>query len=172
MTMSQIKSASTAAPATPRRRVTMERVYNAPIEDVWELWTTKDGIESWWGPDGFKTTVRAIDLRVGGELHYAFTATGKDQIAFMEKAGMPTTTESRVTYTEVSPPNRLRYTHLADFIPGVAPYDVDTIVELTQTPQGVRMVLTFDAMHDEHWTEMAVQGWTNELEKLAKLLAA
>jgi len=172
MTMSQTKSTAAETPVTPRRRITMERVYNAPIEEVWELWTTKEGIESWWGPDGFKTTVRAIDLRVGGELRYAFTAVAKEQIAFMEKAGMPTTTESRVRYTEVSPPNRLRYTHLADFIPGVAPYNVDTVVELTQTAQGVRMTLTFDAMHDEHWTEMAVKGWTMELEKLAKLLAA
>lgn len=172
MTMRQTKPSSAEISAAPRRRITMERVYNAPIEDVWELWTTKEGIESWWGPDGFKTTVRAIDLRPGGELHYAFTAVAKEQLAFLQKAGMPTTNECRARYTEVSPPNRLRYTHLADFIPGMAPYDVDTIVELTQTAQGVRMTLTFDAMHDEHWTEMAVKGWTMELEKLAKVLAA
>lgn len=170
MNPTQPKSAPTLA--MPRRRITMERVYNAPIEDVWELWTTKDGIESWWGPDGFKTTVRAMDLRPGGELRYAFTAVEPAQIAFLEKAGMPTTTEARVTYREVNPPRRLSYIHLADFIPGVEPYNVDTVVELTETPQGVRMVLTFDAMHDEGWTEMAVKGWTNELEKLAKVLAA
>jgi len=27
-------------------------------------------------------------------------------------------------------------------------------------------------MHDDYWTEMAVKGWTSELEKLAKALAA
>jgi hypothetical protein len=32
-------------------------------------------------------------------------------------------------------------------------------------------VLTFDAMHDEHWTKMATMGWQNELEKLARALA-
>ena len=170
MTQTQPQSATLAS--SPRRRITMERTYDASIDDVWEMWTTKEGIESWWGPDGFKTTVRAIDLRVGGELHYAFTATAKEQIAFMEKAGMPTTTETRIRYTEVSPPNRLRYTTLADFVPGVAPYTVDTVVELVATPQGVRLMVTFDAMHDEHWTEMAVKGWTMELEKLAGVLAA
>ena len=35
------------------KRTTLERNFNASIDDVWELWTTKDGIESWWGPDGF-----------------------------------------------------------------------------------------------------------------------
>jgi hypothetical protein len=33
------------------------------------------------------------------------------------------------------------------------------------------MVLTLDAMHDEYWTKMAVMGWENELDKLARLLA-
>lgn len=35
------------------RKIVIERKYAASIEDVWELWTTKEGIESWWGPDGF-----------------------------------------------------------------------------------------------------------------------
>jgi uncharacterized protein YndB with AHSA1/START domain len=155
-----------------RRIVTLERTFNAPIEDVWNLWTTKDGIESWWGPEGFAVKVRKLDLRPGGELLYAMTATAPDQIEFMKKAGMPLTTESRVIYTEVVPPRRLAYLQLADFIPGIEPYEVPTTVELDQSPQGVRMVLTFAAMHDEHWTSMAVMGWESELGKLAKLLEA
>jgi uncharacterized protein YndB with AHSA1/START domain len=31
-------------------RITIERTYLARIEDVWALWTTKEGLESWWGP--------------------------------------------------------------------------------------------------------------------------
>jgi predicted dehydrogenase len=58
------------------------------------------------------------------------------------------------------------------YVPGVAPYDVETLVELAESAQGVRLVLTFDAMHDEHWTQMARMGWENELGKLAKALAA
>jgi len=155
-----------------RRRVTLERTFAAPIEEVWELWTTKDGIESWWGPDGFAVKVQQIDLRPGGELVYAMTATGADQIDYMKKAGMPVTTVSRLTYTEVDPPRRLAYSQTADFIPGVEPYEVPTTIDLESTPQGVKMVLSFQAMHDEHWTNMAVMGWESELGKLAKLLEA
>jgi uncharacterized protein YndB with AHSA1/START domain len=36
--------------AAPKRKITLERTYPSPIEDVWDLWTTKDGIESWWAP--------------------------------------------------------------------------------------------------------------------------
>ena len=166
--------APSLAPKTQdaRRKVTLERTFNAPIEEVWDLWTTKEGIESWWGPDGFAVKVHTLDLRPGGEPVYAMTATGPDQIDFLKQAGMPATTVSRLTYAEVDPPRRLAYSQTADFIPGVEPYEVPTTVELESRPEGVRMVLTFQGMHDEHWTNLAVMGWENELGKLAKLLEA
>jgi uncharacterized protein YndB with AHSA1/START domain len=152
------------------KRITLERTYKASIEDVWELWTTKEGIESWWGPDGFAVKVRKIDLRPGGELLYAMTAIGKEQVAFMKRQGMPLTQELRITYSEVVPCRRLAYLHLADFIPGVEPYNVATSIDLHPTKHGVRIVLTFDAMHDDVWTQRATMGWENELEKLATAL--
>ena len=157
---------------TVRPKLTLERKLQASIDDVWELWTTKEGIESWWGPEGFSVAVRELDLRPGGKLSYAMTATGAEQAEFVRKAGMPVTTENRVTFTEVKPPHRLVYKELADFIPGVEPYEVETIVELSQVSGGVRLVLTFEAMHDDHWTEMARLGREGELERLAKVLAA
>ena len=153
-----------------RQRVRLERTFNAAIEQVWELWTTKDGIESWWGPDGFEVKVRKLDFRPGGELLYDMTAIAPDQIEFMKKAGMPLTTPSFVNYTEVVPLTRFAFTQLVDFIPNVKPYKVAMTVEFDASPQAVRMVLTLDAMHDEYWTKMAVMGWENELDKLAKLL--
>jgi hypothetical protein len=116
--------------------------------------------------------VHKLDLRPGGELLYAMTATAAPQIEFMKKAGMPLTTEARISFDEIVPHRRLAYTHLADFIPGVEPYDVATLVELFSSPQGVRMVLTFDAMHDDVWTQRASMGWESELNKLALALAA
>ena len=154
------------------KRITMERVFRADIQDVWDLWTTKDGIESWWGPGGFTVKVRTLDLRPGGQLLYAMTAIDPPQVEFMKKAGMPLTTEARITFTEVDPRRRLAYVHLADFIPGVEPYDVATIVELRETPEGVHMALSFDAMHNDEWTERAVMGWTSEIGKLAERLAS
>lgn len=164
------ESTSKSAAAAGRKRVTMERTFVAPIEDVWELWTTKDGIESWWGPDGFQVKVSEIDLRPGGLLLYSMTAVGADQVAFMKQAKMPLTQHCRITYTEVVAPRRLGYNHLADFIPGVEPYDVATLVELIASGDQVQMRLTFDAMHEPYWTQMAVAGWESELDKLARRL--
>lgn len=155
----------------PRQRITLERVYRADVQDVWDLWTTSDGIESWWGPGGFQVTVRKLDLRPGGELLYAMTAVDPPQVEFLKNAGMPLTHELRITFTEVVPRRRLAYVHLADFIPGIEPYDIATVVELYPVPEGVRMVLTFDAMHSDEWTQRAVTGWEGELGKLAAVLA-
>jgi len=154
-----------------RRRVSIERTFaGAAAEDVWALWTTKEGIESWWGPDGFEVNVRRLDVRLRGELLYAMTATAPDQIEFLKKAGMPLTTESLVRYTDVVPLERLAFTQLADFIPGVKPYEVATTVAFEMIPEGVRLVLTLDAMHDEHWTKLAVMGWEQELDNLGRML--
>lgn len=165
------KKETAPASAAPRRRITLDRSYRASIDEVWDLWTTKEGIESWWGPEGFEVKVRKLDLRPGGELLYAMTAVAPAQVQFMKKEGMPITTEARITFEEIVPKRRLAYRHLADFIPGVEPYDVETVVELVETPDGVRLVLTFDAMHDEAWTKRAVEGWGMELGKLGEALA-
>lgn len=152
-------------------KLTLERTFQASIDEVWELWTTREGIESWWGPEGFSVTVSELDLRPGGGLAYAMSAVGADQVEYMAKAGMPRTTEHRLTFTEVDPPRRLGYRDLADFIPGVEPYEVNTLIELQAVEEGVRVVLTFDRMHDERWTRLARMGRESELDRLAKVLA-
>jgi uncharacterized protein YndB with AHSA1/START domain len=162
----------TTAPATARARFSIQRSYAASIEEAWALWTTQSGIESWWGPEGFDVTVTSLDLRPGGELVYVMTAAAPEQVAFMKQAGMPLSTECRVTYTEVAPPSRLAYKTLADFIPGVTPYEVSTVVELKATDDGVKLVITFDAMHDDVWTERARAGHESQQRKLDALLAA
>lgn len=153
-----------------RPQLTLERTFDATPEEVWELWTTRDGIEAWWGPDGFKVEVEALDLRPGGDCVYAMSATGPEQVEFMTRAGMPLITQHRVTYTEVVPPRRLAYRSLTDFIPDVDPYEVNTTIELQPVEAGVRMVLTFDAMHDDRWTQLARMGHESELSRLERVL--
>ncbi|MEO8482212.1 MAG: SRPBCC domain-containing protein [Acidobacteriota bacterium] len=165
-----MNNVGTPGTPSPRKQITLERIYQADIQDVWDLWTTKEGIESWWGPGGFSVTVSKLDLRPGGVLLYAMTAIDPPQVAFMQKAGMALTTNARITFTEIIPRRRLAYLNLADFIPGVDPYDVATVVELHETREGVRMVLTLDAMHNDEWTNRAVMGWEGELGKLAAVL--
>jgi uncharacterized protein YndB with AHSA1/START domain len=155
-----------------RRRITFERTFEAPVEDVWELWTTKAGVESWWGPEGFRVKVHAIDPRPGGEMRYLMTAVDPAIVEGMKRANLPLATEAKLTYREIAPFRRLSYFHAVDFVPGVAAYDVETVVQLAAGAAGVRMVVTIEAMHDARWTEMAVKGWESQLDKAGRLLAA
>jgi uncharacterized protein YndB with AHSA1/START domain len=162
----------TAASTSARARFSITRTYDASLQEAWDLWTTKTGIESWWGPEGFDVTVLSLELTPGGALVYRMTATAPEQVAFMQRAGMPLSTDCRITFTHVTPPVRLAYTTCADFVPGIAPYDVATVVELKETDGGVKLTITFDAMHDDVWTERARAGHESQLRKLDKLLGA
>jgi hypothetical protein len=99
------------------------------------------------------------------------TATGPQQVAFMKQQGMPLSTECRVTYTEVSPPYRLAYKTLTDFVPDVAAYEVATVVELQATTDGVKITVTSQAMHDDVWTERARAGHESQMRKLDALMS-
>lgn len=152
-------------------RVRLVRTLRAPVAEVWALWTTVDGIESWWGPDGFAVTVVHLDLRPGGELRYLMRAETPAMREFMRREGMPEAHPARLVYREVVPEHRLAYLHDVDFVPGVAAYQIETVVELHVVAGAVRMTVEFDPMHDPTWTARATAGWTSELDKLERRLS-
>ena len=98
-------------------RITLERRYEAALEELWRLWTTKEGFESWWGPDGFRVEVHHIDPRVGGELRYDMIAVAPAQIQYMKKANLPVAHATHGTFVEVKPFESLAINHRIDFIP-------------------------------------------------------
>ena len=151
--------------------IMMERRYRAKVADLWALWTTPAGLESWWGPPGFGVTVQQMDLRAGGALRYVMTALAPEMVAFMKANGMPTATPAQATYDAVQPMTRLAYRPLVDFVPGRAAYETRRVVEFLADGDAVTMRLTFDSMHDAEWTERQRMGWELELGKLATLLA-
>ncbi|HYM94840.1 MAG TPA: SRPBCC domain-containing protein [Chitinophagaceae bacterium] len=53
--------------STADRELIINRVLNAPVELVWEVWTNTDHIKNWWGPNGFSNTINKMELARGGE---------------------------------------------------------------------------------------------------------
>lgn len=155
-----------------RSPIKFERRYDASVEDLWDLWTTKEGFESWWGPEGFRVEVHRMDLRVGGELFYDMIAVGTDEIAWMKKEGMPVSHETRGTFVEVAPYSRLKIQHMIDFIPGLKPYENNILVEFIPEGSSVRMVVAIDRHPDEEWTSRAAAGFESQLTKLPAALAS
>lgn len=149
----------------------IERRYRAALTDLWALWTTPAGLESWWGPPGFAVTVQEMDLRPGGTLRYTMTAVAPEMVAFMQKNGMPTATPAQITYDTITPMTRLAYRNLVDFVPGHAPYHTRMVVEFIPEGEAVLLRLTFDQMHDAEWTNRQRMGWELELGKLQAVLS-
>ena len=58
----------------PIKEVEFERVYEAPLEKVWQAWTDPEMIKQWWGPRNVSIPECEIDLRVGGKIHIVMEA--------------------------------------------------------------------------------------------------
>ncbi|HEY0712573.1 MAG TPA: SRPBCC domain-containing protein [Polyangia bacterium] len=160
--MSTGRSSTASTPA----KVVIERTYRADIKDIWDLWTTKAGFESWWGPQGFRAEVKEIDARAGGALRYEMIADAPEAIAALKELGRPKSHDTRSLFTEVKPRTRLVIRSVIDFIPGVATYESDIAVDFITAADRVRMVVTLDAMHSDEFTQMQTEGFTSQLTKL------
>lgn len=57
--------------AQDTRAIVSESEIDAPVEEVWKAFTTKEGIESWMVP------VAEIDLRIGGAMRTNYNPQGK-----------------------------------------------------------------------------------------------
>ena len=163
-------SQQTAPKDTPT--VQLERSYEAAPEELWALWTTKEGFESWWGPEGFRVEVHALDAREGGELNYDMIADAPEMIAHMKAQGMPLSHGTRGRFTDVRPHRHLAIVHVIDFIPGQPPYENRMEVDFIPEGRTVRMVVRVEPHRDPHWTQMATQGMESQLTKVPAALAA
>ncbi len=54
----------------------ISRIYDAPLQAVWDAWTDPDQVARWWGPRGFTLTTHSKDLRPGGT--WVYTMHGPD----------------------------------------------------------------------------------------------
>lgn len=57
-------------------------------------------------------------------------------------------------------------TNVIDFLPGVPKYESHIAVDFIVAGDGVRMVVTLDAMHSDEFTKMQKDGFTSQLSKL------
>jgi uncharacterized protein YndB with AHSA1/START domain len=79
--------------------IRITRIYDAPVETVWDAWTDPEQVAQWWGPRGFSLTTHSKDLRVGGTWRY--TMHGPDGVDYPNKT----------QYLEVQEHAKLVYDH-------------------------------------------------------------
>lgn len=87
------------SPETADRELTISRLINAPRELVFEAFSEVRHLSQWWGPNGFTTTTRAFEFRVGGE--WMFMMHGPDGTDYSEW----------IQWTEITRPERISLLH-------------------------------------------------------------
>jgi uncharacterized protein YndB with AHSA1/START domain len=157
---------SPAAPATPQASIVIERTYRAPVADLWALWATKAGFESWWGPEGFRVEVHTLEARAGGALTYDMIADAPDAVAAMKRVGQPLSHATRGRFAEFKPLERLRLVHVIDFLAGFEPYESTIEVDFHAAGDHARMVVTLHPHREPQFTKMSAEGFRSQLTKL------
>src|SRR4029077_17586493 len=88
-----------AQSASSDREIVMSRVISAPRERVFEAFTQVRHLSRWWGPEGFSTTTRSFEFRVGGT--WDFVMHRPDGTDYQEW----------ITWREIVPPERIALLH-------------------------------------------------------------
>jgi uncharacterized protein YndB with AHSA1/START domain len=157
---------STQKGSTSRSSTVIERRYRTRVEELWGLWTTKEGFESWWGNDGSRVEVHTIEARERGTLHYDMIAVAPADIAARSRMGLPPSSSVCARFTEFKPYQRLILAHVIDFVPGVEPYEQTIAVDFFPAGDMVRMVTTIEPMHSEELTQTSIRVFTSQLKIL------
>lgn len=89
-------------PNVKPNEISILRIYDAPVEKVWEAWVDPKQVKQWWGPRGFTLTTASKDVRVGGT--WIYTMHGPDGTDY----------PNMTTYYEVEKHAKLVYDHGAN----------------------------------------------------------
>jgi uncharacterized protein YndB with AHSA1/START domain len=84
--MNTTSTSMSKSTTTKKSQVTFERTFRAGIEKVWKMWTTKEALAKWWGPEGFAAEVRRLDVRPGGGFEIVMTAVLQEIIDHLKAA--------------------------------------------------------------------------------------
>ena len=142
---------------TADREIRLSRKLDAPVELVWEVWTTPEHIANWWGPNGFTNTIHKMEVKPGGV--WELVMHGPDGTDYKNKS----------VFKEIVPFKKIVYEHVS------APKFVSTI-EFEQ--QGEQTLISWHMLFEtaEQFIQVvktfkADEGLKQNIEKLQVYLA-
>jgi uncharacterized protein YndB with AHSA1/START domain len=73
----------------------LSRLFDAPRDLVWKVYTEAEHLEKWWGPKGMTMKRATVDLRPGGLFHYGMATPDGHEMW------------GKFIYRDIAPPSRL-----------------------------------------------------------------
>jgi uncharacterized protein YndB with AHSA1/START domain len=128
----------------------VSKVFDAPVQEVWKLWTEPEYVKQWWGPDKFICTIANINFKegdtslvsmkapddFGGQIHYCIWA-----------------------YTKIIPFERIEFVQNLANENGIKQQPI-AVGMPADFPEDIRTVVTFTSI-GENKTEMTVSEYAD-----------
>lgn len=145
--------------ANEGQELVLTRVFDAPRELVFKVWTDPKHVARWWGPHRFTNPLCELDLRPGGAI--LIHMRGPDGTIY------PMTG----VYQEIVRPERLVFTSAALDSDGNPMFEILTTVTLAEeggkTKQILRARVIKKTAQAAPYLAGMEAGWTQSLERLA-----
>jgi uncharacterized protein YndB with AHSA1/START domain len=165
------KATSSAAKMENEHELVIGRIFDAPPELVWKVWTDPEYVKRWWGPKNFTAPACKIELRVGGTYLYCMRSPEGQE---MWSTGV---------YREIVKPERIVCTvSFADAQGHVVPAShygmspdfplelLDTVTFEEYGKGKTKLTLRFTGIPAGQMKEMIGAGWNQSFDKLAESL--
>ncbi len=152
-----------AAERAEEREIVVTRVFAAPRAMVWAAVTDPWQVGQWWGPDGFRTTMTEMDVRVGGK--WRLVMHGPDGTDY----------PNEMTFTEVVPMERIAL-DLVGGREGAEPVLLSKVMSFADEDGGTRFSIaitypTAEAREKNVREYGAIEGGKQTLARLDAFLA-
>jgi len=158
---SEQQQARRATITTPTdREIYIERVFDAPRDRVFAVYTDPELIPEWWGPRGGTTIVDAMDVRAGGAYRFVMRGADGSETAF------------RGTYREVTPPERIVQTFEWEGMPGHVSVETAVFEDLGEQTKVTTTSIFHTAQERDGMLDSGMERGLNETyERLDEVLA-
>lgn len=138
----------------------INRVFSAPPERLFRIWTQPELMKRWFSPEGLTTVHAEVDLRIGG--YYRIGMQTNDGAMFYVSG----------VYHEIEIPRKLVFTWAWSY-DLLTPREDDMLVTIQFIGQGqsTEIMLTHTHLADAAAFEQHASGWAGCLDKLGSYLS-
>ncbi len=162
--MSGHNARSSATVESSEWDLVMTRVFDAPRDLVFKVWTDTRHVAQWWGPNGFTNPVCELDVRAGGAIRIDMRA--PNGVVYPMKG----------VFEEIIEPERLVFISSALDEKGNSMFDILNTVSFTE--QNGKTTLTLQArvikatVQAPQYLKGMEMGWSQSLDRLGAHLGA
>ena len=151
--------------------ITVSRAYDAPRRLVFAAWSTAEHLARWWGPHGFTAPECVVEFRKGGRLEILMKGFGGGAGSAGDgrspKGGALVEHWMRGTFDEIVDQERIAFTVFVEGAEG----PIHTLVTFAESAGRTTMTVTQTVPKNPMMARGQVQGWTEQLERLAAELS-